>query len=119
MENNSDKILEFLEKIRKNKVLVIVEGKNDKKALKHYDITNVLVLHGKPLYKVIEEVVARTKECVILTDLDKKGKELYGKLNSKLSQMGVKVDNRFRHFLFRKTKLRQIEGLVSYVNKIE
>ena len=118
MINNSDQILEHLEKIKKNKILVIVEGKNDKKALAHFGITNVMVLYGKALYQVIEEVVARTKECIILTDLDKKGKQLYGMLNSKLSQMGVKVDNRFRHFLFKETKLRQIEGLVTYVNKL-
>ncbi len=118
MKNNSQQILEHLEKIRDSGILVIVEGKNDRKALAEFGITNVMVLYGKALFEVVEEVEARTKECIILTDLDKKGKQLYGKLNSKLGQMGVKIDNKFRHFLFRKTKLRQIEGLATYVNKL-
>jgi len=118
MKNNSQQILEHLEKIRDSGILVIVEGKNDRKALAEFGITNVMVLYGKALFEVVEEVEARTKECIILTDLDKKGKQLYGKLNSKLGQMCVKIDNKFRHFLFRKTKLRQIEGLATYVNKL-
>ena len=46
--------------------------------------------------------------------MDKQGKELYGKLNSGLQQRGVKIDNNFRNFLFKNTKLRQIEGLETY-----
>ena len=53
-----------------------------------------------------------------ITDFDKKGKQLYGKLNHDLCRFGVKVDNKFRHFLFRKTKLRQIEGLDSYIERL-
>ena len=49
----------------------------------------------------------------------KQGKELYGKLNSGLQQLGVEVDNNFRNFLFKKTKLRQIEGMDTYAaNKL-
>lgn len=110
--------MDFIEKIRDSHILVIVEGSNDKKALEHFDITKVMTLYGKPLFEVVEEVDAMTKECIILTDLDKEGKELYGKLNSKLSQMGVRVDNKFREFLFKETKLRQIEGLASYIERI-
>ena len=71
----------------------------------------------KPIYKIIEEVSEKTKEAVILTDLDKEGKKLFGKLNSGLSHHGVRVDNKFREFLFKKTKLRQIEGIISYLRK--
>jgi len=52
----------------------------------------------------------------LLTDLDKKGKELYGKLNSGLQRFGVRIDNNFREFLFKKTKIRQIEGLRNTLN---
>ena len=75
MKNNSQQILEHLEKIRDSGILVIVEGKNDRKALAEFGITNVMVLYGKALFEVVEEVEARTKECIILTDLDKKGKQ--------------------------------------------
>jgi len=51
---------------------------------------------------------------VILTDLDKEGKRLYGVISSSLQNFGVKIDHYFREFLSRRTKLRQIEGLVRY-----
>ena len=72
-------------------------------------------LSRKPLFQIVEEVADSNKECVILTDLDKKGKEIYGKLNSNLQRHGVKINNKLREFLFRHTKLRQIEGIDSYM----
>ena len=109
---------EFLKKLKKeskNK-LVIVEGIKDKKALSSLGIRNIMTLK-KPLYSVVEEIVISEKDCIILTDLDKKGRQLYSRLSSKLRQFGVNIDNSFREFLF-KTKLRQIEGLPNYLEKL-
>ena len=110
---------EFLGKLKKDSKdkIIIVEGKKDKKALENFGIKNIIILR-KPLYLIVEYVVKSEKECIILTDLDKKGKELYGKLSSSLKQFGVKIDDRFREFLF-KTRLRQIEGLTRYMGKLE
>lgn len=115
-QQSSDILLE-LEKLKlssKTKI-IIVEGIKDKKALEFFGIKNIITLK-KPLYAVIEDIIASDKDCIILTDLDKKGKQLYSKLFSKLSQFGVKIDNSFREFLFT-TKLRQIEGLTHFLNK--
>lgn len=111
-------LLEWIETIKTSDKIVIVEGKEDRKALQKLGITDVVQLNKKPLYKVVEELIERGKEVIILTDLDKKGKQLYGKLNHDLCRFGVKVDNGFRNFLFKKTKLRQIEGMDSYLNRI-
>ncbi|MBW2982261.1 toprim domain-containing protein [Candidatus Woesearchaeota archaeon] len=110
---------EFLEKLKKasKEKIIIVEGIKDKKALESLKIKNIITLK-KPLYKIIEYIVESKKECIILTDLDKKGKELYSKLSSKLKHFGVNIDNRFRDFLF-KTKLRQIEGITTYLKTIQ
>ena len=71
---------------------------------------------GEPKLKtVLENISSKNKECIILTDLDKTGKQLYGKLSHGLQQFGVKIDNNFRNFLFKNTKLRQIEGLATYI----
>jgi 5S rRNA maturation endonuclease (ribonuclease M5) len=109
---------EFLEKLKKDskEKIVIVEGPKDKKALEGFGIKNIIVLR-KPLYLVVEHIVNTGKDCIILTDLDKKGKELYGKLASSLKQFGVNVDDKPREFLF-KTKIRQIEGLPRYLGKL-
>ncbi len=115
MENNE--IMDYIEELKNNNKIVIVEGKKDKQALEQLGLVNIVTLSKKPIYKIIEEVSEKTKEAVILTDLDKEGKKLFGKLNSGLQYHGVKVDNKFREFLFKKTKLRQIEGIISYLNK--
>lgn len=117
MKETTDKLLEWIETIKDSDKIVIVEGKEDKKALQKLGIMNIVQLNKKPLYKVVEELIEEGKEVIILTDLDKKGKQLYGKLNHDLCRFGVKVDNRFRNFLFKKTKLRQIEGLDSYIGR--
>ena len=101
-----------LEKISGNKVAVIVEGKKDKAALEKIGIrNNIFVLNTKPVFVVAEEIAKSYGEAVILTDLDAEGKKLYGKLNTLLQRLGVKVDNSIRNFLFKNTRLRQIEGI--------
>ncbi len=116
---NQEELLEWIETIKTSDKIIIVEGKKDKAALKRLGITKTIQLNKKPLYKIVEELIEKGKEVIILTDLDKKGKQLYGKLNHDLCRFGVKIDNKFRHFLFRKTKLRQIEGLDSYIERVK
>ena len=106
----------FIEKIKDSNMLIIVEGKKDKAALQKFGIDNIVELSKKPLFQIVEEVSHSNEECIILTDLDKEGKQLYSRLNSYLQKNGVKVNNKFREFLFRNTKLRQIEGIYSYLN---
>ena len=108
--NNLD---DFIEKLKHAK-LVIVEGKKDKNALESLGVENIFILNG-PLYKNIEEISNKYQEVVILTDLDIEGRKLFSRLNSRLQERGIKVDNSFREFLFKETKLRQIEGIDSYI----
>ena len=115
MNKRGEEISHHLEKIKSSEILIIVEGKKDRAALEKFGISNIVELSKKPLFQVVEEIASSNEECIILTDLDKKGKELYGKLNSLLQKNGVKVNNKFREFLFRHTSLRQIEGLDTYV----
>ena len=102
-----------IEKLKNSDAAVIVEGKKDRQALEKLGITNIFELSKRPLFAVIEDIADKYNECVILTDLDRQGKQLFGKLNSGLSRNGVRVNNTFRNFLFR-TKLRQVEGIVAY-----
>ncbi len=108
-----------LEKLKDSGKLILVEGFKDKRALSKLGILKVISLKKRAIYKVVEYISDRYKDCVILTDLDKEGKKLFGKLNSGLSERGVRVDKRFRNFLFRKTKLRQIEGIANYFERIQ
>ena len=118
MKETTEELLDWIDKIKDSDIVVIVEGKEDKAALKRLGITKVVQLNKRPLYKVVEELVKKEKPVIILTDLDKKGKQIYKKLNHDLRQFGVKIDNNFRHFLFKHTQLRQIEGLDSYIERV-
>lgn len=108
-------LYKIFDNIKNTNMLVIVEGKKDKAALQKFGISNIVELSRKPLFSIVEEISNSGKECVILTDLDKKGKEIYGRLNSDLQKHGVRVNNKFREFLFRHTKVRQIEGIYGYL----
>jgi len=93
--------------------VTIVEGKKDRLALERLGFSNVIILN-KPLYEVAEDINAA--RVVLLTDLDKKGRELYSKIKKDLDKRGIMVDDTMRNLLF-KTELRQIEGLTKYLKK--
>ncbi|MBI2664762.1 toprim domain-containing protein [Candidatus Woesearchaeota archaeon] len=103
-------LAEFLDKLARTDKLVIVEGAKDKKALESLGVSNIRCLNDRPLYKIAEDIAAKHKKVVILTDLDREGKRLYGRLKTQLQFLGVEVDNYFREFLFR-TRIRQVEGI--------
>ena len=109
--DNREYLGKFIIKLARTEKTVIVEGRKDKEALEALGAGNVFCLNHRPVYEVAEEVAARSRKVVILTDLDREGKKLYGKLRTHLQLLGVEVDNYFREFLLRKTKIRQIEGL--------
>lgn len=89
--------------------LIVVEGKKDKRALERLGCKKILTLENKPLYAVVESLLPE-KEVVLLTDLDKKGKELYARLYRSCTKRGVRVDNTLRLLLFRE-RVSHIEGL--------
>lgn len=104
---------EWIDRVNASGISIIVEGKKDVSALKKIGIKNsMFCLSVKPIYKVAEDFKAR--EVIILTDFDKKGKELYGKLSTELQSQGVRIDRTFREWLQRNTKLSHIEGLDNY-----
>jgi 5S rRNA maturation endonuclease (ribonuclease M5) len=101
---------EWVEDINESGKVILVEGINDIRALRRIGVKNDIVsLSRMAIFEVVEELSGM--EVVILTDFDKKGKELYGKLNSGLQNVGVKVDHKFREWLQRNTKISCIEGL--------
>lgn len=104
-----ESLKDWVDKVNFSEKLIITEGKKDVKALRNSGVTNrIKTLSKQPLFSVAEEVSG--EEVIILTDFDKKGKELYGRLKRELQGQGVKVDNVFREWLQNNTKLSHIEG---------
>jgi 5S rRNA maturation endonuclease (ribonuclease M5) len=112
-----DQLEAWLERLEAEQPWIIVEGPKDRKALVELGLRKVIVLRGRPLYEVVEAVAEKTGKVLILTDLDREGRELYGRLRQDLQKHGVAVDDRFRNFLFKETDLRQIEGFTKYLSK--
>jgi 5S rRNA maturation endonuclease (ribonuclease M5) len=108
----NEAVREFRERIQEfENCTVIVEGKKDRKALEALGFSKVIILN-KPLYEIVESI--KEKRVLLLTDLDKEGKQIYSKLKKDLDKRGIIVDDCLRNLLFR-TELRQIEGLTSYL----
>jgi len=99
-------------------LFIVVEGEKDKISMEELGFKNIFVLNetGKSLYEKIEEIeekAGKNKIC-ILTDFDKKGKQLYLLLKSELAKRKVKLDNSFRGVLL-KLNISHIEGLFSFI----
>ncbi len=110
---------QLLQELLDSEAAIIVEGKKDKAALEALGIpgSRIVALNQRPLFVVAEAVAENYRAVAILTDLDAEGKKLYGKLSTLLQQLGVKVDDRMRNFLFKSTKLRQIEGISNLIQQ--
>ena len=118
MLQKTEEFQDFIDHQIPSNILVLVEFKKDRIALQKLGINNIVELSKKPIFQIVEEISNSNDECIILTDLDKEGKQLYSKLNSNLQKHGVKINNKFREFLFKNTKLRQIEGIDSYLEAL-
>lgn len=117
-QEDYEELIELFEHLRKSGRPVIVEGVKDEAALRALGLTRVIALKSRPLYAVVEYISEGDgKDCVVLTDLDPEGRKLHAKLSRDLREHGVNVDERLREFLFRKTELRQIEGLPRYLER--
>ena len=103
-----DTLEEWITELKGCKKQIIVEGKKDKKILETNGITNIITFSSSPRF-FVEKI--ESKDVVILTDLDAAGKKLYAFLKHELVRRGIRVDTKFREFLFRSTKISHIESI--------
>lgn len=100
--------------LKSSNKLVVVEGKKDRAVLKSLGIINIITLN-KPLFQIVESISEITKECILLPDLDREGRKIYSYLKKNLERRGVKVDSKYREFLFSNSEVTNIEGLKNYL----
>lgn len=115
--NIHETILDLLDELIDQNIPVIVEGRKDKQTLKGLGLKNdKIITLNKPLYQIVENL--KSKEVAILTDLDWRGRKLYSKISHDCIRFGIKINNKLRHFLFRKTPLKHIEGLDTFLKNL-
>ena len=102
--------------------VILVEGKKDVAALKMLGFERVFAIHktGVSLREQVEEIskqVSRKDKVCILTDLDKRGKQLYLLVKQILQENGIKLDSSLRGVLI-KAGLSHIEGIDKFMEKV-
>jgi 5S rRNA maturation endonuclease (ribonuclease M5) len=91
---NQEKLEEIIKEL--DGKLIVVEGKKDEKALKSLGLKDIIAISGRPLYEITEIALNTKKEVVILTDFDKKGREMGKKLKDLLQRRGKPPNSRLR-----------------------
>lgn len=107
---NYKRFLELIDKLREFEGALIVEGPRDEVALRNLGVrAGIIRLSRLPLTEVAL-IASSHKEVMILTDFDRKGEELAGKLLRYLEGYPCRVDSETRRELKRIAK-KDIKGI--------
>jgi len=103
--------------------IILVEGNKDVQALKLLGFDQVYEIHKtsislKERLEQISTFLEKKDKVCILTDLDKKGKQLYMKIKPMLQELGVRIDSSLRGLLI-KARISHIENLPKFLEKID
>ena len=101
---------EFITKLIRSELVILVEGKNDVIRLDKLGITKVISLSQKPLYLFCEEISQKYNEVIILMDNDVEGRKLYSKLTTEFSRLGIKTNPKYQKMLA-DLKISHVEGI--------
>ena len=116
------KLLDRLKEDARDGIPIVVEGKNDRKALKHLGVEGKIIglqetkggLRGAALINKIRAALNNRKTVIILTDPDAEGRRLCALLSRMLEEeLGVHPDTSYRKMtrLFGKSAVEQLLGL--------
>ena len=103
--------------------VIIVEGNKDVNSLKSLGFEKVYAIHQNGVSikeraeQIVNQVDKKEKFC-IMTDFDKKGKELYFKLKTIFQELGVRLDSTLRG-IFLKARISHIEGAGKFISKLD
>ncbi|HIP43574.1 MAG TPA: toprim domain-containing protein [Aquifex aeolicus] len=103
---------EWLKELKKESrgAIILVEGKNDKRALNKFSIENIPDLSGKRFSDIPDLLEGKWKKVVLLFDLDPHGERINQKIKELLSSQGFIVEEKFRNFL-KKLNIIHIEDI--------
>lgn len=103
---------EWLKELKKESrgAIILVEGKNDKRALNKFSIENILDLSGKRFSDIPDLLEGKWKKVVLLFDLDPHGERINQKIKELLNSQGFIVEEKFRNFL-KKLNIIHIEDI--------
>ncbi|MHA1626535.1 MAG: toprim domain-containing protein [Candidatus Asgardarchaeia archaeon] len=121
-DRDYEELLETIERIKeiaREGIPIVVEGKKDRASLESLGVEgNYIVLNGSKKELPYDEV-AQYKKVLILTDFDREGKKVAKSLVKNLQSLGINPLLDERNYFYRKfgRKVKQVEGIVSYLRK--
>ncbi|HHT75140.1 MAG TPA: Toprim subdomain protein [Methanomassiliicoccaceae archaeon] len=117
-----EEIIEELRELARQSV-ILVEGRKDRHALDvlgvHGDIVQVQDARG--IFGVAEELAAKRRSAVILTDWDRKGGQLAELLRNALRSCGVPYDDsiRMKIAVLSKKEIKDVESIPAFVSLLD
>jgi 5S rRNA maturation endonuclease (ribonuclease M5) len=126
-EKRLEKILKLFERLEKQSAKgtpIVVEGKNDIRALYMLGITGDIILaktSGKSFLDVVSEIEKKERrKAILLFDFDRRGKEWTRRLASCLEGMKITPNLLFWRMLLGLVgrDVKDIEGLATYVETL-
>ncbi len=104
--HNPEKLLDIL-----RNTAIIVEGKNDKKALKELEIKNIFTISGKSIEDFIQGL-EKNYNYVVLTDFDSEGEFKNKKICKNLERFKLKFNPKIRFLVKDFFGITKIEELI-------
>lgn len=126
LERKLEKLNYLIERLKEEVsagALLIVEGEKDVVSLKTIGIdSNIIAVKSsrRALQETIDELSSLNREIILLTDFDRRGRELAERLYKSLERMKVKVNLRFWKELYEllSDDIKDIEGLIVCLEKL-
>jgi 5S rRNA maturation endonuclease (ribonuclease M5) len=95
-------------------VPIIVEGKNDVKALSNFGFENIYAISGNSLHRFTDFIASLGKKSVtILTDFDEEGESKNSRLTKLLESSDIRVEKFLRRKFKNSFKIHKIEEMRS------
>jgi len=100
---------------------IIVEGERDERSLRDLGVSGPIIRAARrPALEVAEEAARDYRNVVVLTDWDRAGEELAGKMETYLRSAGAKVDldtwDRLKRMVRR--EIKDVESLSRFVERV-
>ncbi len=101
---------------------ILVEGANDRKALKQLGCSGVILLvhDGEPLIDTADRLARRHPSLILLLDWDRTGGTIHHRVKEVLETHAVEVDGRFRQEMARlaRSEAKTIEEMPSVLYRL-
>lgn len=116
---NKEAILLEIDSLKRHNNLIVVEGEHDKYSLNALGLERIFILNktGVSIFNRIDDMIKQLdikESCVILTDLDKKGKAYYKMIKKELKNHGKRSNGKLRDILS-KNGVSHIEELANFI----